>query len=240
MTLKNEDFDTIKKSPLMQGLASEDVKTAIDCFAVDVIACSGTYFIYELKKYSMIILEGYIDIVSITFNGDEHIVSRFSTGSYIPNGLMCSKSALSPFLPAVSKNCRILLINQEKIHHCNCNPSGNCIDNCNKECSLSPQLLSRINYNMAVLLNDILIHLSEKLQIITQKTLSEKLNAYFLILANKTGSSRFTLPFTRDELAKYISAERSSVSREINNMQSEQLIKLYSSKDIELLLSTPT
>ena len=240
MTLKNEDFDTIRKAPLMQGLTSGDVKTAIDHFAVDVLVCSGMYSIYELKKYSMIILEGFIDIISITLNGDEHIISRFSAGSYIPNGLMCSKSASSPFLPSVSKNCRILVIDQEKIHHCNCNLFGNCIDNCNQEYALSPLLLSRINYNMAVLLNDILIHLSEKLQIITQKTLSEKLSSYFHILANKTGSSRFTLPFTRDELAKYIFAERSSVSREINHMQNEQLIKLYSSKDIELLPSTPT
>ena len=178
MTLKNEDFDTIIKAPLMQGLTSEDVKTAIDCFAVDVLVCSGMYSIYELKKYSMIILEGFIDIVSITLNGDEHIVSRFSAGSYIPNGLMCSKSASSPFLPSVSKNCRILVIDQEKIHHCNCNLFGNCIDNCNQEYALSPLLLSRINYNMAVLLNDILIHLSEKLQIITQFNISARYDDY--------------------------------------------------------------
>ena len=50
MTLKNEDFDTIRKAPLMQGLTSGDVKTAIDRFAVDVLVCSGMYSIYELKK----------------------------------------------------------------------------------------------------------------------------------------------------------------------------------------------
>lgn len=240
MTLEKEDFETIQTAPLMHGLTSTDVKTAIDCFAVDVLVCSGMYSIYELKKYSMILLEGFIDIVSITLNGDEHIISRFSAGSYIPNGLMCSNSASSPFVPVVSKNCRILIIDQEKIHRCNCNLFGNCIDDCRQECGLSPLLLSRINYNMAVLLNDIMMHLSEKLQILTQKTLSEKLSAYFHILATKNGSPRFTLPFTRDELAKYISAERSSVSREINHMQHKQLIKLYSSKDIELLPSTPT
>lgn len=70
------------------------------------------------------------------------------------------------------------------------------------------------------------IMLTKKIQLLTQKTLRDKLMTFFNQCAVNANSSTFTVDFSREQLAQFICSERSSVSRELGYMQDDGLISI--------------
>lgn len=66
--------------------------------------------------------------------------------------------------------------------------------------------------------------LMEKLEIVSKKTLRKKLLTYFSFQSEKAGSSTFTIPMTRIQMADYLCADRTAVAREMSRMKEEGLI----------------
>lgn len=65
----------------------------------------------------------------------------------------------------------------------------------------------------------------EKLEIVSQKTLRKKLLSYLSLQSQQNhGKSRFTIPMGRSELANYLNADRSALTRELTNMEKDGLI----------------
>jgi CRP-like cAMP-binding protein len=48
---------------------------------------------------------------------------------------------------------------------------------------------------------------------------------YLMMQAKKAGSSRFTIPFDRQELADYLEVERSGLSAEISKLRREGILE---------------
>ena len=59
---------------------------------------------------------------------------------------------------------------------------------------------------------------------INQKTLREKIMVYLRQQAKEQGSSSFTITLGRMELADYLCADRSALTRELSSMKREGLI----------------
>ncbi len=68
------------------------------------------------------------------------------------------------------------------------------------------------------------IELVEKLTHMSKKTIRDKLLSYFNMLAKKSGTSYFELPFNKTELANYLSVDRSAMSTELSKMKEDGLI----------------
>ena len=79
------------------------------------------------------------------------------------------------------------------------------------------------------------LHLSQRVEVLSQRSIREKLICYFLQLAGSRHSQEFTLPFTMVDLADYLSIDRSAMTRELKHMKEEGLIELQK-KQIRLHL----
>ena len=66
--------------------------------------------------------------------------------------------------------------------------------------------------------------LMRKVEIISKKTLREKILAYLSIQAQLQKSRYFEIPLGRVELAEYLCADRSAVTRELAKMKEYGLI----------------
>ena len=84
--------------------------------------------------------------------------------------------------------------------------------------------------NLLSILSNRLFFIQNKFQIITQKTLKDKLLTHFHKIAIVQHSSTIELYYTREELAQLISADRSAVCRELNKMQSDGIIDIEKNK----------
>lgn len=56
------------------------------------------------------------------------------------------------------------------------------------------------------------------------KSLRERLLSYFSEQALEHGSSHFSIPFNRQQLADYLAVNRSAMSKELSKMQEDGLI----------------
>ncbi|MBR6948769.1 MAG: Crp/Fnr family transcriptional regulator [Bacilli bacterium] len=67
---------------------------------------------------------------------------------------------------------------------------------------------------------------NERIEILTKRSIRDKLLEYFRILSKKKGSKIFTIPFSFIELANYLSVDRSAMTRELKYLKTEGFIKV--------------
>ena len=58
------------------------------------------------------------------------------------------------------------------------------------------------------------------------KTIRGRITAYFSVLARRSGSMQFNLPFDRQQLADHLGVDRSALSNALSQMQREGLLTL--------------
>ena len=65
------------------------------------------------------------------------------------------------------------------------------------------------------------------------KTIRGRITAYFSLLARRSGSMRFTLPFDRQQLADHLGVDRSALSTALSQMQKDGLL-VIDRRNVEL------
>ena len=80
--------------------------------------------------------------------------------------------------------------------------------------------------NLFIILNERLKDKNERIEILTKKTIRNKLLEYFKIMSNKNGSRYIYLPFSFGALADYLAVDRCAMSREIKYLKEEGIIEV--------------
>lgn len=202
------------KAELFEGFSEEMILELVHSKACYIKTFSPDVTIYgfgETITYAGIVLDGYVDIIHPSMCGTESIVSRLSPGGTFGASYACSKdvNTLNDIRSATS--CMILFIHIQEL--------------------LQEYVPQRAYYlllieNMMRSLAKSNIRLNTKIQVLTQKTLRDKILTYFELLAEQNASNEFMLPFNREQLACYLGSERSSVCRELSKLSEEQIIRI--------------
>jgi len=91
---------------------------------------------------------------------------------------------------------------------------------CTMACMFHHQLIENMVHIIANKNRDLM----RKVEVISKKTLREKILAYLSIQAQLQDSRYFEIPLGRVELAEYLCADRSALTRELAKMKAEGLI----------------
>ena len=75
---------------------------------------------------------------------------------------------------------------------------------------------------------------NERIEILTRRTIRDKLLRYFKMLSTKRGSKTFNIPYSYIDLANYLSVDRSAMTRELKNLKTEGFIQI-NGKRVKLL-----
>ncbi len=75
-------------------------------------------------------------------------------------------------------------------------------------------------------MNDKLNEKNERIQILTKKTIRNRLLEYFSMAKTKSGSNNIYLPFSFMALADYLGVDRSAMSRELGYLKEEGFIEI--------------
>ena len=78
--------------------------------------------------------------------------------------------------------------------------------------------------NLFRLVTDKATSLSERVEVLSRRSIREKLLRYFELQAAKNAGGTFSLPFSLSALADYISTDRSAMMRELKKMRQEMLV----------------
>lgn len=202
------------KSELFAGIRQSECDAMMCCFEVDEVSYRNGEMIgcMEANGDKVGILEsGKALLMRIDVDGNQTILEHLDAGGVF--GSMLSFSALtgdSVFVVADGK-CRVIFISYEAI-----------TKRCEKACTHHSILVQ----NMFRLMTDKAMQLSERVEILSQRTIRDKLMCYFWILSRKAGKASFDLPLSLSKLSDFISSDRSAMMRELKKMREENILQV--------------
>lgn len=67
--------------------------------------------------------------------------------------------------------------------------------------------------------------LNTRIELLTKRSIRDKLIGYFTLISSKNLNKSFTLPFSLTDLADYLSVDRSAMMREMKSLKEEGFIE---------------
>lgn len=147
------------------------------------------------------------------------IFSELESGEIIGETALRLEQEPSGYEAVAGSACRVLFIKINKIV---------------RPGQATCHLRSRIIENMLTLLLENNRSMYQKLDLVSHKSLRERIIHYFSLQAQKNNSPVFEIPFSRNDLADYLTVDRSALSRELQRMAQDGLIR-FTRNQFELL-----
>ncbi len=199
-------------SPLFEGIQPQDMEAMLGCIFYHI----GTFrkgdivaFEEENIRHIGILLSGSVDMIKEDLWGNKTMLVRMRKNELFGETFACGEDNLSVVTFLVSEDARILFLPFDRVMH-----------SCTMACVFHHRLIENMVHIIANKNRDLM----RKVEIISKKTLREKILAYLSIQAQLHSSRYFEIPLGRVELAEYLCADRSALTRELTKMKAEGLI----------------
>ena len=200
---------------IFEGISEADIEKMLKCFEARKLTFKKERTIVTNiinVKLIGIILSGTANMERYDYNGNRSIIEKLSPNSVF--GEVFSRLGSDISVIATS-DCEVLFIEYEHI-----------IKKCKKGC-LYHNILTN---NMLKLLSQKIVELNERVEILSKRSIRDKLLSYFELLASSNPKRSFLLPFTYTDLADYLSVDRSAMMREIKNLKEDGFIQTNGKK----------
>lgn len=210
------------QSPLFDGLSPQDRHAILGCVGYHISAYKkGQTVVFEEDhvRHIGILLSGCVDMIKEDIWGNKTLLIRIHKDGLFGESFACSEDNMSIVSFVVSQDAKIMFM-----------PFDRVMRSCSMACSFHHQLLE----NMVKIIAGKNRDLMRKIEVVSKKTLREKILAYLSLQAQTQGSQVFTIPLGRVEWAEYLCANRSALTRELVKMQEEGLIR-YEQNTFEIL-----
>jgi len=194
-----------------------DVERMLKCFEARVLEYKRERTIVSNMLNTNlvgIILNGTANMLRYDYNGNRTIIEKLEKDSVFGQVFSYLGNDISV---VATSDCEILFIDYNNLIH-----------RCRKSCVCHTILTD----NILKLLSKKIIELNGRLEVLSKRTIREKLLGYFNLLSKGKVSRSFYLPFSYTELADYLSVDRSAMMREIKNLKDDGIINTVGKKII--------
>ena len=199
-------------SPLFAEIQPDSRKAVLGCTGYHI----GTFrkgdivaFAEENIRHIGIVISGAVDMVQEDLWGNRTMLVRIRKDELFGETFACGSDNLSVVTFLVSEDARILFIPFDKVMH-----------SCTMACEFHLQLIK----NMVSIIANKNRELIQKVQVVSKRTIREKVLAYLSIQAQAQDTRYFEIPLGRVELAEYLCVDRSALTRELAKMKDAGLI----------------
>lgn len=207
-----EHLAVITHSPLFSGIAPDEAQAMLACLGARVKAFpKGSYLarIGDAATAVGMVLSGEVRAEREDYWGARTIVS-----SAEPGQLFGEVHACEPGLPfdmnlVAAHDTTVLLMDVRRV-----------TSSCTSACAFHTRLIRNLLATMARQAHE----LTRTIDHLTRRTTREKLLSYLSEQAERAHSDTFTIPFNRQELADYLSVDRSAMSAELSKMKREGIV----------------
>ena len=155
-----------------------------------------------------IILEGKAQIIRTDYNGNRTIIEELEEESVFGSTISSLSSDECSII--TKEDTKILIIDYERI-----------LSKENDSHSYYNQFIK----NLLEITTNIIDEKNDRIEILTKKTIRDKLLEYFNIYRKKNGTNIIYLPFSLTDFADYLAVDRSAMSRELKYLKDEGFIQ---------------
>lgn len=197
---------------LFAGIRPEDMDGMLSCighYVRDYEKGAVIAFEEDIIHHVGVVLKGSVDMVKEDLWGNRTMLVRSPVGEVFGETFACGEEASSLVTFVAAEDAQVLFLSFCRVMH-----------TCSHACVFHQRLVE----NMVRVIAAKNRELMRKVEVVSKKTLREKILAY---LSAYGVSGSFTIPLGRVELAEYLCADRSALTRELAKMKEEGIIDYH-------------
>ncbi len=212
------NVNSLEKCPLFAGVSPSCITPMMGCLKARERFYGKNEFIYHTGdsiKEVGIILSGKVRIIKEDIWGNGVILAELDKGMLFVEAFVYGGAEIISVSVLAAEKSNILFLDSEKI-----------ASPCNAACPFH----FVISKNMMKILASKNIFLTERVEHLSKRTLKEKVLSYLSGEAARSKSLTFEIPFSRQELADYLAADRSALSAVLGKLRDEGMIEFHKNK----------
>lgn len=205
-------LDLLKQSKLFFGITETEIESMLTCLSASIRSYQKGDCVFhrgERIRAVAILLEGSIHIQKEDFWGNLSILNKISEGEIFGEVYACLGRDEILFNAVAQKPCTVLFLDVNRV-----------LTMCPSACQFHGQLIR----NLLSVVSQKNKLLTQKLEYMSQRTTREKLLSYLSEQSLRVGSPSFDIPFNRQQLADFLSVDRSAMSNELCKMRDEGIL----------------
>ena len=205
----------LEKTKLFSGVGEEDILSMLSCLNASVREYGKGQVAFrqgETLRELMILAEGRLHIQREDYWGNLNLLNEICPGEMFGEAYIVPNSG--PLLNDVvaAEDSAALFFDMDRI-----------LTVCPSACPFHTRIVKNVFYTIS----DKNRRLVQKLSYMAQRSTREKLLSYLSDEAKRQSSSFFTIPFNRQQLADFLSVDRSAMSNELGKLRNEGLLDFH-------------
>lgn len=207
------DYKQLSSLAVFYGIREEELPAMLDCLgSFQKSYQKGESILLESNEVRNVgvVLSGTVHMVKEDAEGYQTLLVTTKEGELFGESFSCGSCLDARVSFFAATPCTVLFLPFYKIIH---------------SCKMSCVFHHRLIENMVRLIGDKNVQLMQKIEVISKKTLREKIMAYLYNQSVEQQSRSFMIPLGRLELAEYLCADRSALTRELSCMERDGLIR---------------
>lgn len=204
---------------LFKGIAQEDCRRMLECFSAEIKRYKPGSRIAEFSDSSDkvgIILSGSAVMVRYDINGVRTIIETLSEQSLFGAYFSLTSAHRGSMDIVTEKGCEVLYFRRSEL---------------TKRCAKACRCHSMVVENLLELMSEKAVTLSERIEVLSQRTIEDKLISCLQIIKNRTPEGKTPeIPFSTTALSDYLCVNRSALQREMARLKKAGVLTITKRK----------
>ncbi len=205
----------LKKIKLFSLIGDDDILSMLNCLNATVREYSKGEYVFRQGEYIrnlMILAEGRLHIQKEDYWGNLNILNEIRIGEMFGEAYITPDSGTLISDVIAAETSTVLFFDMERI-----------LTVCPSACPFHTRLVK----NMFYAISDKNKSLVRKLGYMSQRSTREKLLSYLSDEAKRQNSGSFSISFNRQQLADFLSVDRSAMSNELCKLRNEGMLDFH-------------
>ena len=162
----------------------------------------------QVERFGLV-LSGKIQVCMDDIDGNRMIMANVTAGGTFGESLCFLHTAESPVYIVATEDAEVLWLRPDELF-----TAGD------------DELSAKLRNRFTAMIAERALSMNTRIQILSKLSIREKLIALFSSYSS-AGADSFEVPFNREDMAAYIGADRSAMSRELSKMKAEGIIDYH-------------
>lgn len=212
-----EDLAILRTSGLFAGVSEEELRAMLNCLGPreaeygrgEVILAAG-----ERTENFGVVLRGSVLIAQDDYWGNRNILAALGPGELFAESFAAQPNAPLNVSAVADAPTKVMFLELRRV-----------LATCPTACPHHRRIIE----NLLTALAERNQRLNEKLTHLSQRTTRQKLLSYLSAEAQRKGTPVFEIPFNRQQLADYLSVDRSALSAELSKLKADGVLDYHRS-----------
>lgn len=205
-------------SPLFAAVKEEELRPMLTCLGARCRSYQkGAYVFRQGDRVQdiTVLVQGALHIQRDDYWGNRHLLGHVSVGDLFAEAFAAPDSGVLLNDVAAIENSTVIFLDIKRL-----------LTTCSSACPFHARVVENLFYAISAKNRQLV----QKLGHMSRRTTREKLLSYLSEQARAQGSGSFSIPFNRQQLADYLSVDRSAMSNELCKLRDEGWLRFQKNR----------